>query len=215
MSEFIYPLFGNPAIYVDPQVLNFYASPAVAELGSTVLSVVLNWGLTKTPQSLTLDGSPIGLFTTVMTVDGPFTDDETWVLKMSDEIGNARGKATLKFQNKLYWMNVDVAPIDSASILAMENSFFAAKYNALILEIGSPNGKLPCFAWPKRLAPPRKIILGTPAPTMQAAMTVWNVFTDYTTTTISFTNPSGYTEDYYVVCFNTPRNDSSLMVQFV
>lgn len=214
MSEYVYPQFGKPAIYVDPLITDFTVSPPIAELGSSVGSVVLRWSLSKTPLGLTLDGVAIPPFQTVTTVTGPFAGQSDWVLKMTDEISSIKSKAHLLFQNKFFWANLASAPTNSMGILAMENSFFATAYGRT-LQVGSPNGHKPCFAWPKRFATPRKVLIGTPARVWKADMVDWAAFTDYTVTTVSYTNPSGYTEDYYVLIFDATRDDDSLMVQLV
>lgn len=222
MSEFVYPLFGPPAIYVEPLVISFTVDPPIAELGSTVASAVLRWTLHKTPLGLQLDGTDIPLNQNVMTVTGPFTAPQTWKLKTSDEKKSDSKKTTLEFQNKMYWQNVTVAPTNSAGILALENSFFLDKLKTKF-QMGVPGSLLPCIAYPTRLGAPTRFQIGTPNPNVAAIRTIWTDFTDFTLTTVAFTNASGYTENYYVLIFNgpvqfgtqwEPSETQSLMVRF-
>lgn len=211
MSESIYPQ--RPlSIIIEPLVTTFTLDPPVAENGDTVDSVVVSLGYDQTPLSVVFNGVAISPFTERLTVAGPFTEDESWTVKMTVQNGSASAKATLEFKDRMFWGNVNAAPTDSAGILALETSKFADTY-AGTFQMGSPNGDMPCFAYPASFATPRKVEIGVPTPRMQQDSSDWSILTGFTTSTVAFTNNFGYTEDYIVVVFDSPRSDSSLLVR--
>lgn len=208
-----YPFNSFPAVYVDPAVVNFTADPAIAEIGSTVNNVVLRWDLSKTALVLKFEGVEVPPNVTSVAAGGVMTTDQVWTLSMGDDEKAVSKRATLKFLNKAYWGNVAVAPASSADILALPDSEFANANFKKTIQHGSPNGTFPCLAYPVRFGPLRHVKIGVPN-TVITPPVIWSDFTDYTVTTVSFTNASGYTEDYLVTTFNAARNDSSLLVEW-
>ena len=206
-------IIGNNSVYVDPAVVTFVAIPAIAEIGSIVDSVTLRWEFSKTPLTMVFDGQSLPLHVTTVQREGPFSEEQSWVVGMGDPYKTAKARATLKFLNKVYWGNVDTAPETSDDILELWNSQFSTANNRRSIQFGSPSGKKPCLAYPFRFGPPRSIRIGVPAQRFPDT-TDWSVFTSYDLATVSFTNPSGYTEDYLVLTFTAARDDSSLIVEF-
>jgi len=206
-----YPNFGIPAVYVDPSIVSFTATPALAELGSTVDSVVLRWDIAKQPLSLIVDGATLPLNTLLVTKEGPFTTNQSWSMKAGDAEETLTAKTTLQFVNKLYSGFVTSAPTNSAGILALENSTLSTTRQSSA-QIGAPAGKVWCYAYPKRLGTvkiAREIPSGVWVPTTLTQSMVSG--TDYTVSVVSFTNASGYTEDYNVVTFSNPQPDNTVL----
>jgi len=85
-------------LYVAPVVSAFTASPAVAELGSTVGVVALAWTLNKSVTSQAIAGLS-ALTTDERTVSpiGAFTSDQSWTLTASDGQTNVSATATRPF----------------------------------------------------------------------------------------------------------------------
>lgn len=203
-----YPFFGNPAVYVDPAIVTFVASPALAEMGSTVPAVTLNWTTSKTPDTLKLDGAEIVPSVRQSNVLGPFTTDTAWKLQNADKQRSVSGKATLSFCNNVFWGLVDAAPADSAGVNALANKLLQISRSNSIT-IGAPDGKVFCYAYPKRLGL-AKVSTGVSSNVWQPTTTSAK-FSQYTTTTVSVTNASGFTEDYTVLTFNESLPGSNVI----
>ena len=206
-----YPFYGNPAVYVDPTIVSFVAAPALAEIGSTVDRVVLKWSIAKDPSNLTVDGIQLGINQRSTLKTGPFTTNQSWSMKAGDEHTSYSAKATLAFVNRIYFGFVTAAPADSAGIMALENNQLSSTRKGYVT-IGEPPDKVFCYAYPKRL--------GMVKVTRDASSDLWQpttktdtlkADTDYTVTTVSFTNASGYTEDYYVVTLVAAQPGSTVL----
>jgi hypothetical protein len=207
-----YPFFGNPAVYVDPAIVTFVASPALAEMGSSVPTVSLNWTTSKAPDTLKLNGTEISPFARQGSVAGPFTTDTSFKLQCADKQRSVIGKATLSFCNSVYWGFVAAAPTDSAGVVALENKSLQISRSKTVT-IGAPDGKVFCYAYPKRLGN-AKVIADLSSGVWQPTTTENTKFTDYSSATVSVTNASGFTEDYVVITFNAPLNGATV-VHFV
>jgi len=193
-----YPFFGNPAVYVDPAIVTFVATPALAERGSSVPSVVLNWSIAKTPDVLKMNGVDIATNTKQTEMVGPFTDDASFKLVAGDKQKNVQAKATITFCNNIHYGFVDAAPTDSAGVNALDNKVLQISRKHSV-QIGSPEGKVFCYAYPARLGA-AKVSADVPSDQWQpVANTV--KFTHFASTTVSVTNGSGFTEDYTVLTF--------------
>lgn len=166
-------------------ISSFAATPSTAEMGSTVSSVALSWTVNKTPTALTLDGTALGLSERQKTVTGAFTANKTWTLKATDERGATATKTvSLSFLNGVYY-GVAALPssYDSAFILKLTKNLRSSKLASFSANAAS--GQYIYYCLPKRM--------GT------CAFNVGGFDGGFSLVdTISFTNASGYTEEYYV-----------------
>jgi hypothetical protein len=141
-------------------------------------------------------------------VPGPFTTDATWKLQNADKQRSVSAKATLSFCNNVFWGFVDAAPTDSAGVNALATKLLQISRKNSIT-IGAPDGKVFCYAYPKRL--------GNAKVSTDVSSNVWQPtttsakFSQYTTTTVSVTNASGFTEDYTVLTFNESLPGSNVV----
>lgn len=166
-------------------ISSFAATPSTAEMGSTVNSVTLSWGTSKTPTALTLDGTTLGVSEKQKTVTGTFTSNKTWTLKATDERGTTATKtAALSFFNGVYYgVAAEPASYDSAFILGLTKNLRSSKLSSFSVNAASSQYIYYCL--PKRM--------GT------CAFKVGGFDGGFSLVkTISFTNASGYTEDYYI-----------------
>lgn len=207
-----YPAFGFPAVYVDPTIVSFVASPAVAEMGSTVAVVTLSWATAKTPDKLKVAGIDLAPNTQLAAQIGPFTTNQSWSMSTSDSQRSNAAKATLTFLNQNYLGFANAPPANSAAIRALGNGALT-NGRAARITIGSPIGIVLCYAFPKRYGVLKKIVLTVENDAVQPTHKDVT-FTDYTTDTVAYTNLSGFTEDYYVVTFNAPVPYRTAVVQF-
>lgn len=189
---------------VPPVVVTFCPSPTIAEMGSTIPSVVLRWSFNRDLDTLVVNGTSFAPNAVLTSISGPFTTDATWSIKgtVIDYEQQATGKATLSFQNKAYWGNVATRPLFSGDVLALPGSSFVTTRTKL--QIGFPcyGNTFPVYCYPSRFGQIQQVKVNIPVPNTRAE-TAWVKFTDLTTTTISVTNPSGFTEAYCVTIFNS------------
>lgn len=164
---------------------SFAATPSTAEMGSTVNSVTLSWGTSKTPTALTLDGTTIDTTETKKTVTGTFTSNKTWTLKATDERGTTATKtATLSFLNGVYYGALEEPLIyDSEFVLRLTKNLRSSKLTSFSVNAGIDEYIYYCL--PKRM--------GTCSFNVGGFDGGFSLID-----TISFTNASGYTEDYYI-----------------
>ena len=177
-------------IYEEITITSFSASPSIAEIGSTVSSVVLSWSVNKTPKALTLDGSTIGANNSSKTVTGAFTTNKTWTLKATDEREAAATKTvTLAFLNGIYY-GVALEPTNYDSTFLL-NGLDAGLNKTL------KNSKLTSFS--VTAAGDEYIYYCLPKRMGTCSFKVGGFDGGFSLVdTISFTNASGYTEDYYI-----------------
>ena len=166
-------------------ISSFSASPSTAEMGSTVSSVALSWAVNKKPAALTLDGETLGNSETSKTVTGSFTSNKTWTLKATDERGaTSTQTASLSFYNGVYYGAAAVpSAYDSTFVLTLTKNLRSSKLTSFSANAAS--GQYIYYCLPKRM--------GT------CAFKVGGFDGGFSLVkTISFTNASGYTEEYYI-----------------
>lgn len=104
----IIALEGNIAdvLYKQIDITRFTNDIGTVEMGNRVTSVILSWGLNKTPTTLTLDGVNQTLTTNGGTeFSGQnITKDKTYTLRATDERGSTTAKTTsITFLNRIYY----------------------------------------------------------------------------------------------------------------
>ena len=185
--------------YKEIAISSFTANPREVEKGSTVTEVVLSYTLNKTPATLKLDGvdlTPASSGTETKT-GLSLTENHSWTLAATDTGSPSHAAAsdsetaTLSFLNKAYW-GVDTIPdtLNSAFVLGLANSVLTGT-KARTITVNATSGKHIWYAVPTSFGTCSFKIGGFDggfeAPT-----------------TISLTNASGHTENYYVYRSTNP-----------
>lgn len=171
--------------YTAIAITSFSASPSTAEMGSTVSSVALSWGVNKTPSALTLDGSALTVSTKTVNVTGAFTANKTWTLKATDERGATSTRtASLTFLNGVYYgAAAEPSAYNSAFVLGLTKSLRSGKLTAFSANAGS--GQYIYYCLPTRMGTCSFKVGG-----FDGGFSLID--------TIEFTNASGYSENYYI-----------------
>ena len=181
--------------YVALAINSFTVTPSTAEIGSTVSSVALAFTISKIPTKLYLDNveQTPAKTGTISRTGQTITQDKTYTLKATDE-KNPNGvtkTAKISFYNRICW-GAAAAPgtVNSEFLLGLANAILSGTKGRTInkdgaSDVNAGSGEYIWYAVPKRLGA-CSFKVGGFAGGFEAAQTV------------SVTNDSGYTEDYYV-----------------
>lgn len=184
-------------VYTPVSISTFTINPTTVEMGSTITSITYSFGINKVPTTLTLDGSSITprASATNQTLGSlSVTSNKTFTLTATDSGSSSFAPktvsktATLSFlNNRCYGVKAIPQTIDSAFILGLGNKELASsKAKTFSVNAGSSgNGNYIWYAVPTRLGT-CKFTVGGFEGGFEPAQTV------------SVTNTSGYTENYYV-----------------
>jgi hypothetical protein len=188
--------------------MTFSASPSVAEIGSTVALVILNWTLsniTATSQVITGSGITgsvsVSPGTLTYLVNGPFTSNSSWSININS--GTLTATATLSFNSKRYWGVNASASLSNSDILALPGTLsggsdFTPNFDLTVFYNCSGGPNYPYFCFPASYGIPTNVTVSGLS------------FTSFTTTPQSFTNASGYTTTYNVIRFNFLQTGASI-----
>lgn len=156
------------------------------EKGSTVTEVVLSYTLSKAPKSATIDGSEITISGTSgsKTLSGlSLTANKTWTLKVTDERDASASKTTsLNFYNGVYYGVSSSTAYDSNLITSLANKVLS-NTKAMTVTVNAGTGQYIFYCIPSSLGSCSFNVGGFDGGFTKVA-------------TISYTNPSGYTENY-------------------
>lgn len=177
-------------LYEAIAITSFTHNKGTVERGVTVTDVTLNWATNKTPTALTLDGESIDVSLKSKAISGlsiTWNNNKTWKLKAIDERdASAEKSLSITFHNGVYYgVAGEPTSYDSSFILGFKanKNLRGSKLPSFTVNAGS--GQYIYYCLPKRL--------GT------CAFTVGGFSGGFSlVTTISFTNESGYAEDYYI-----------------
>lgn len=175
-------------LYVPIAISSFTHNAGTKEMGQTVTDVSLSWNINKTPVTLTLDGEAIDAESTskVLTeLNVSSSSNHTWTLVATDERGAASTKTTkINFYNGVYYGAAEAPEAyDSGFILGLGKTLRASKLTSFSTTPGE--GEYIYYCLPTRMG--------------ACTFTVGGFTGGFTLAdTISFTNASGYTEDYYI-----------------
>lgn len=191
-------------LYEPIVVSSLSVSPATAEIGSSVASVTLTYALNKAAQAMTLDGVAIPNTDKTGTIakEGPWTSDKTFSVTATDEkdYTSAAKTASLKFYNNAIW-GVASAPqtVDSTFVMGLSNKTLTNSRSRTI-NVNAASGQHIWYAVPTRLG--------------ACTFTVGGFAGGFSSReTVSVTNNSGYTENYYVYkSDNTGLGSTSVVV---
>ena len=173
-------------LYKIISIKGFSNNVGTVEIGSTVDNVTLSWSFNKTPTALTLDGveQAVDAEGAVLKELG-LTAAKTWKLVATDERGATASKTTsVSFLNGIYYgVGTAQDAYDSAFILGLTKTLLGSKLASFTVNAG--DGKHIYYCLPKRY--------GTCTFTVGGFDGGFDLID-----TVSFTNASGYAEDYYI-----------------
>ncbi len=170
----------------DISITEFEINPHIVEIGSTVTSAELSWRFNKMPTAVTLDGVEQSVTSTGKTLtDQSITSYKTWTLSATGENGNTVQKsAGVYFLNGVYYGASSSTTVNNELILGLTKSLRSSILTSFSVANGDEK-KYVYYCFPARF--------GT---CYFKVGTFWGGIN--LVETLSFTNASGYTEDYYV-----------------
>lgn len=181
--------------YVQIEILSFSNNINVAEIGSTVNEITLNWELNKIPKSATLNSISIsGELKTDQSVtigNAALKTDSVFTLEVTDEKGKtAQGKTAISFYNGIYYGASGIPEaLDSAFIRSLTRSLQANRTKTFTIDSGAD--QYVWYALPSRYGTPVFNVGGFDGGFAKVS-------------TLDFMNLSSYTEEYTVY-----RSDNS------
>lgn len=189
-------------LYVAPHINSFTDSVGTVELGTTVTAVTLAWTLNKSMTSLALDhgpGSVLGLTSKPLT-GLTLTTETTYTLTAGDGQNTTSAQTTVAFRNKRYWGVSASESLDNAGILEL-TSEFATNYDKAVT-YDATGGKYLYYAFPASFGTPSHVTVGGLP------------FSDFTVSTLEFTNVSGHTESFNVIRLNNRQTGAAINVNW-
>ena len=173
-------------------------SPSTAEMGATVASVSLGWSFNKTPDTQSLNqgigaiaNNAIAHVHSAQTI----TTNRTYTLTAVRSGVTKTASATVSFLNRVYYGVHPSQTTDESIIEAMTNLLSGTRSRTITFDC--TGGRFFHYAYPSRLG--------------AATFQINNLtYSDVTRTTVSFTNASGFTEDYFVYYCNVIQNGAAI-----
>lgn len=170
--------------YVPIEITSLSNTAGTVEIGSTVDSVTVKWTLNKEPVSQTLNGEAVEKGARSATLSGlGLTKSTAFTVAVTDEREATDSETTkVYFYNGIYYGVLEEgAALDSAAILSLTRKLQSRK--ALTFTANAEDSYRIAYALPSRHGTPNFNVGGFDGGFSKAA-------------TITFTNASGYTEDY-------------------
>ena len=171
------------------KINSFTNNVNTAEIGSTVNSVILSWTLSEEAASVSIDGESqsTGTSGSKSYTNLGLTHDQhkTWILRVTGKNSSVIEKTTtISFLNGVYYgTSTEPAIVNSAFILGLTKELRSSKRTSI--DVTADAGEYVYYCVPTRFGTCRFSVDG---------FTGGFALVD----TISFTNASGYAEDYYV-----------------
>ena len=173
--------------YTPIQITSLSNNVNTAEMGSTVNTVVLNWGYNKKPKTAMLDGAGLDVNLRTKTIeDAGIKASKTYTLSATDERDAKATKTTaITFLNGVYY-GVGTAAGDTINndfVKGLTKTLSGSKGKTFT--VNATEGKYIYYALPHRLGTPVFFVGG-----FEGGFALAKTF--------NYTNPSGYTESYDV-----------------
>ena len=191
-------------LYVPLQIPSFTLSTPIYEMGQSVASLSFNWTFNKAVVSQSIAGvnyssgpMAIGLRTIIGTISPAITTDSVYTLTANDGTNTVNRNVTARFLNKMYFGARTAATIDSNFIKSLANAQFAES-RARTFTVNAGASQYIYFAYPTRFG--------------VATIFVGGFETTFEQSVVSFTNDSGFTENYYVYKSFQPNLGSSNVI---
>ena len=182
----------SDSTYTPIDILSFTSTPSLAEIGSVVSSVELQYSVNQVPNSLLIDGEAItpSMSGSVLIDGQSITSDKTWILTAEDNGSTSFPKktvsvsASLEFANSIYYgVSNSITPTQSMIKQLAYSVLSNTKSRSIDLSVG--NLEYIWYAVPKRLGKCLFSVSGVIGGFEEAAE-------------ITITNSSNYSEGYYV-----------------
>jgi hypothetical protein len=186
-------------LYVAPKINSFTNTGGSVEKGASVASVTLNWSFNKTMTSVTINGVAVDPTLASQTITGPFTTNQSWTMVAGDGVNSTTSTTSLNFLGKRYWGASALTSLDNAAVLGLGASELASNFNKSIT-YNCAGGKYPYFAYPASFGSPASVICNGLS------------FSDFSVTTLSVTNASGFTQTYNILRFNGIQTGAAIPV---
>lgn len=181
--------------YIPIEILAFSNNIGIAELGSVINEIALNWELNKTPETVILNeqtmSSSLNSVQTVVLKDIALKENKTFTLLVVDDRNNSAQKSTgIIFYNGIYYGVSNIPEeMDSAFIRSLTRSLQANRTKTFTIDSGAD--QYVWYALPTRYGVPVFNVGGFDGGFAKVSA-------------LSFMNLSGYTEEYTVY-----RSDNS------
>lgn len=181
--------------YIPIEILSFSNNIGIAELGSVINEITLNWELNKTPETVILNGqtmsSSLNSVQTVVLKDIALKENKTFTLLVVDDRNNSAQKSTgIIFYNGIYYGVSNIPEeMDSAFIRSLTRSLQANRTKTFTIDSGAD--QYVWYALPTRYGAPVINVGGFDGGFAKVSA-------------LSFMNLNGYTEEYTVY-----RSDNS------
>jgi hypothetical protein len=188
-------------LYKKIEITSFTNTVGTVEIGSAVDTVTVNWATSKAPKTVMLEGQAIDVSLTRHTFsEANLTSNKTYTLTVTDDRDASASKSTtVYFCNGIYYGVIEHgATVDSDMVLSLTRKLQGSKSTTFTANAGE-NQHI-AFIMPARYGTPTFNVSG-----FDGGFTL--------TDTISFTNASGYTEDYAIyLSDNVELGDTTVKV---
>lgn len=173
----------NDLMYEPIEITSLTNNVSTAEMGSTVNDVTISWKTNKVPTALTLEVASVDITLTQKAFTNlGLTTNKSWTLVATDERDATSQKSTtLNFYNGIYYGAASGTTYDSAFVLTLTKVLSGSKARTFTANAGE--GQYIYYCLPSRLGTPSFNVGGFDGGFSKV-------------TSISFTNNSGYTENY-------------------
>jgi hypothetical protein len=169
-----------------PLTITLILDKNVIEMGSTVNSITANWTCSKAPNSQTFEGESIDATVRTKIYNGEITSDKTFTLTATTDGGTTISVSkTLSFVNGIYYGVSSSTSYNSSLISSLTKMLSGVKTRTIT--VNSTSNTYIYYCLPKRLC------------TTEPSFTVNGFVGGFSNiATVSFTNSSSFTEDYYI-----------------
>ena len=179
-------------LYEEIAISSFSNNAGTKERGQTVTDVTLSWTTNKTPSTLKLDGTALSASTTSKVLSGlsiTWDNNKTWTLEATDDRNAKASKTTsITFANRVcYGVAAAPATINSSFVMGLATKTLTNSKANNSISFNAGSGQYIWYCVPTRL--------GTCSFTdVETGLGAGLALVD----TVSVTNASNYTENYYV-----------------
>lgn len=185
--------------YTAININSFSNNVGKLEVGSQLDSINLNWSLNKTPVSQTITGTnvsstPVAPGTTSQSFVGIGYDPDAittaqYNLSVDDGTNTDNASTSVQFLNRRYWAALPLSPVSNSFILSMNKDGISSMQNSRVktFTVSAGSSEYIWYCYPSRLG----------LSTIKDASTGFAIDMQ-SPVLFSFTNASGYTENYYV-----------------
>ena len=188
-------------LYVSPNIASLTNNIGTVEVGQTVNALTLNWSYNKTMTSASFNqgvGSIDPSLTSLSLTSLGLTSTTNYTLTAGDGQETANRSTSALFRHKRHHGTSASASLDSSGILSLTNNQFATSRAQTVSLNG--NGQYLYFAYPVSFG--------------QASFRVNGLQnTDWIQSTVSHTNGSGHTENYYVYRSSSVQNGTGISIE--